>query len=112
MFGLPRRPRDLGPQARLLPGLFAVGCLVAGDLALAAQSAPPQAPAEGHPPLAAQPALSLDRAIAVAEQHFKARVVRAAEEVIEGHPVYVLRLLSEEGRVWTVRVDAQTGVMN
>lgn len=88
-----------------------LGCLLACATATAAQ--PPQTPAESHPPGAAgSPVMSLDRAIALAEQHFKARVVRAIEEDTEGRRVYVLRLLSEEGRVWTVRIDAQTGVMN
>jgi uncharacterized membrane protein YkoI len=96
-------------QAAVHQYLLALGCLIACGPVVAAQ---PQAPAEAHPPTAAQPALSLDRAVALAEQHFKARVVRASEEDVDGHHVYVLRLLSEEGRVWTVRVDAPTGVMN
>ena len=88
-----------------------LGCLLACAAAPAAQ--PPQTPAESHPPgTPGSTLLSLDGAIALAEQHFKARVVRAAEEEVEGRRVYVLRLLSEEGRVWTVRVEAQTGVMN
>jgi uncharacterized membrane protein YkoI len=103
---------DLAPRVRLRPGLVGVGFLMVCGVAVAAQPAPPQVPAESHPPMAAQSPLTLDRAVALAEQHFKARVVRASEEEAEGHHVYVLRLLSEEGRVWTVRVDAQTGVMN
>lgn len=104
--------QDLLARARPWSGLVALGCLMAWGQAGAAQSSAPQAPSEGHPPVATPPAMSLDRAVAVAEQHFKARVVRATEDDVDGHRVYVLRLLSDEGRVWTVRVDAQTGVMN
>lgn len=53
--------------------------------------------------------LTLDQAIEMAERRFHARVVRAAVEEFDGQRIYVLRLLSEQGRVWTVRVDAQSG---
>jgi len=48
----------------------------------------------------------------MAEKQFKARVVRASTGESEGRRVYVLRLLSDQGRVWTVHVDAETGAMN
>lgn len=88
------------------PALIATWVL-GGGLAVAAQ--PPAA--DVHPPVQAA-GITLDRAIAIAEMHYKARVVRAAEEDSEGRRSYVLRLLSDEGRVWTIHVDAQTGVMN
>jgi len=47
----------------------------------------------------------------MAEQRFKARVVRAESEQNAGHTVYVLRMLNESGRVWTVRVDAANGAV-
>ena len=47
----------------------------------------------------------------MAEQHFHARVVKAEAEQETGHTVYVLRLLNEAGRVWTVRVDASSGAL-
>ncbi|MBK7250337.1 MAG: PepSY domain-containing protein [Gammaproteobacteria bacterium] len=43
------------------------------------------------------------------ERQFGARVVRAETREDRGRTVYVLRLLSPDGRVWTVRVDAQSG---
>jgi len=56
--------------------------------------------------------MSLDEAVDRAQKRYKARVVRAETSESGGRIVYVLRLLSEEdGRVWTVRVDAQTGQM-
>lgn len=56
-------------------------------------------------------ALTLDQAVALAERTFKARVVRADTQRDGERVVYVLRLLNSAGRVWTVRVDAQTGQM-
>lgn len=55
--------------------------------------------------------VSLDRAVAMAERRFNARVVRADTRDAGDRVVYVLRLLNEAGRVWTVRVDASTGEM-
>ena len=53
------------------------------------------------------------QAIRVAEEHhYHARVVRAAAAEVGGRRIYVLKLLSEQGRVWTVHVDAETGAMN
>jgi len=56
-----------------------------------------------------QAGISKDQAIEIAESRYKARVVRAEVSEAKGRRVYVLRLLSEEGRVWTVRIDAETG---
>jgi uncharacterized membrane protein YkoI len=53
--------------------------------------------------------ISIEQAVKMAEQKFKARVVRAESQDEGGKTVYVLRLLNESGRVWTVRVDAVTG---
>ena len=68
------------------------------------------APALGmrEQPRAAQ-SISLDRVISQVEKRYKARVVRADKTQRDGRVVYELRLLSEEGRVWTVRIDAETG---
>lgn len=45
----------------------------------------------------------------MAEQRHNARVVRASTAETDGRQYHVLRLLSQEGRVWTVRIDAVTG---
>lgn len=49
--------------------------------------------------------------MAMAERRYNARVVRADSRESDGHIVYVLRLLNESGRVWTVKVDATSGDM-
>lgn len=53
--------------------------------------------------------LSMDQAVKMAERRFKARVVRAEAQEEAGRKIYVLRMLNDSGRVWTVRVDAATG---
>ena len=55
--------------------------------------------------------MSMDQAVKMAEQKFKARVVRAESQDLDGKVVYILRLLNDSGRVWTVRVDAATGTV-
>jgi hypothetical protein len=55
--------------------------------------------------------LTLDQAVAMVSKQFGARVVRAETKTLDGRSVYVLRLLNEQGRVWTVRVDAATGAV-
>ncbi len=60
-------------------------------------------------PALAGEGVSLDAAVAAAQERHRARVVKA--EVIEsdGRKVYALRLLGGDGRVWTIRIDAATG---
>ena len=57
----------------------------------------------------ARDGISLDEAVSRAERQYRARVVRTDVQDEDGRKVYVLKLLSEDGRVITVRVDAQTG---
>ena len=53
--------------------------------------------------------ISLDEAVRRAESQYRAKVVRTDVQDEDGRKVYVLKLLSEDGRVITVRVDAATG---
>jgi uncharacterized membrane protein YkoI len=55
--------------------------------------------------------ISMDQAVKMAEQRFKARVVRAEAQQNGGNTIYVLRMLNESGRVWIVRVDASNGAV-
>ena len=59
----------------------------------------------------AQGGVSLDAVVRQMEQRFNARVVRAETRQEKGRTVYVLRLLSEDGKVWTVKVDADSGAV-
>jgi uncharacterized membrane protein YkoI len=72
----------------------------------------PSARAEENPqPVTLASTISMDQAVKMAEQRFKARVVRAEAEQSGGNTVYVLRMLNESGRVWVVRVDASNGAV-
>jgi uncharacterized membrane protein YkoI len=54
--------------------------------------------------------MSMDQAVKMAEQRYRARVVKAETEKNGGRTVYVLRLYSKPaGKVWTVHVDAANG---
>jgi uncharacterized membrane protein YkoI len=80
--------------------------------ALATPGPPVWAQGGGHPVAqSASAGISIDQAVRMAEQRFKARVVRAESEQDGGHTIYVLRMLNESGRVWTVRVDASSGAL-
>src|SRR5262245_53105759 len=58
---------------------------------------------------AAAGGISLDQAVAMVERRFNARVVRTEVQEDGGRKIYVLRLLNDAGRVWSVRVDAASG---
>lgn len=91
---------------RLLPALLlCLACSTATALQVSPATGIREAPRQ------VEASMSLDQAIALAERRYKARVVRAEASNYKGRRVYVLRLLSEEGRVWTVRVDASSGAM-
>ena len=47
----------------------------------------------------------------MAEGRYRAKAVKAQPAVNGDRLVYHIRLLSSDGRVWTVQVDAQTGQM-
>ena len=53
--------------------------------------------------------MSMDQAVRMVEERYHARVVKAETEHDEGRTLYVLRLLNDAGKVWTVRVDAASG---
>ena len=53
--------------------------------------------------------ISLDEAVNRAERKYRARVIRAETRESNGRRVHQLRLLSDDGRVWTVRIDAANG---
>ena len=87
-------------------GFLALLALAGAPLAL-----PSFAAAARDAVMLADSRMSMDQAVKMAEQKFKARVVRAESQDQDGKVVYVLRLLNDSGRVWTVRVDAATGTV-
>ncbi|MBS0611958.1 MAG: PepSY domain-containing protein [Proteobacteria bacterium] len=90
----------------------------AGAMSRTAFRATPQAAARAAQPGAADlpwrlafGGLTLDQAVRMAQARYGARVVRADTERNGERVYYRLRLLSSDGRVFSVRVDAQTGEM-
>jgi uncharacterized membrane protein YkoI len=55
--------------------------------------------------------ISLDEAVRRAERQFHARVVKAETRIVDGRTMHILRLVSDDGRVFTVRVNADSGNM-
>lgn len=53
--------------------------------------------------------MSLDQAVRMVESQYRARAVRADVVNQGGRRVYEIRLLNSDGKVWKVRVDAETG---
>lgn len=67
-------------------------------------------PAGATLPPAAGNELSRAQAISLVQGRYRARVVRTTlSQDKSGRWLYVFRLLSGSGKVWTVRIDAQTG---
>jgi uncharacterized membrane protein YkoI len=84
------------------PAVVLAACLCAGAAAAAATA----------PGAAAAPAqMSMDQAVKLAEQRYHARVVKAEAQRSGAQIIYVLRLLNDSGKVWTVHVDAASGAM-
>ena len=54
-------------------------------------------------------AISLQQATDMATARYQGRVVRAEPVQVGDRVVYEIRILGEDGRVRTVRIDAQTG---
>ena len=70
-------------------------------------------PFDGEPPVKAFAAqrggISLAQATAMARSRYPGRVVRAEPVTMGDRVVYEIRILGDDGRVRTVRIDAQTG---
>jgi|GEM_PF-1310801 len=97
-----RAARLAAMRALLVP--VATSLLLLGGAAGAAA-----APAVAGAAPRQEASLTLDQAVEMVQRRYAARVVRA-EETHEGEEVvYRIRLLSADGRVFTVRVNARTG---
>ena len=64
---------------------------------------------QGNERAMADRAISLDEAVARAERRYDARVVRAEEKQHGDRIEYRIRLLGADGRVFEVRIDAESG---
>lgn len=101
------------PIAVLLAGLAGLASAAVAGTAVSAASAAAAALTAGDaaPIHLAYGGISLDQAVQMAQTRYGARVVRADTERSGDRVYYRLRMLSPDGRVFSVRVDAQTGSM-
>ena len=53
--------------------------------------------------------MTLDEAVRMVESRYRARAVKAETVESGGRRVHEIRLLNADGKVWKVRVDAETG---
>jgi uncharacterized membrane protein YkoI len=89
--------------------LLACGlCAAAAGAALVVAAEPSTRPSAA-PLVMPRAGMSMDQAVRMVEERYHARVVKAEAERDEGRMMYVLRLLNDAGKVWTVRVDPASG---
>ncbi len=114
---LRRRPRGVGIVSVIAcaVAMFTLLLTVSAGTAVARVVPEPFTPAvfdHDHPPTARtvqRSGVSLQQATQLATRRFPGRVVRAETIVTGGRQVHVIRILSEDNRVRTVRIDADTG---
>jgi uncharacterized membrane protein YkoI len=93
--------------------LAATGLILsAGGLAVAARDAPSAGTrAVVHRVSQRAAELSMDQAVSLVEHKYRARVVRAETQTRGDRTIYILRMLDDAGRVFSVRVDAASGTI-
>ena len=97
-------------MSRVRITILVLACAAAAGAGAALVSAAAALPVQSATPLVMpRNSLSMDQAVRMVEEHYHARVVKAQTEQEEGRTLYVLRLLNDAGKVWTVRVDASSG---
>jgi len=106
-FGAHEYPAPL--RAGALALLAAGSVLAAGTATAAVATADPRWVVADAANRAGQE-LTRSEAEALVQKRYGARVVRASTSDEDGRRVYVFRLLSAAGKVWTVRVDARSGI--
>ncbi len=108
-FGTPsvarRCPRRRAARRVLLGWCFSSVLMAMIGGAIAPGGAAAQTPEERP----AAPELSRQQALQLVQSRYRARVVRTEQVEQSGRHVFVFRLLSADGKVWTVRIDAQSG---
>ena len=104
---------DQSSPSRRRPGRARLGLAAA----LLCAFAPAIAPAQARPPVepgirvAQAEQVSLAEATRMVQQRYGGQVLRAETKRDDGRVVHRIRVLTEDGRVRTVHVDAATGRM-
>jgi uncharacterized membrane protein YkoI len=96
----------------LAPLMWALLSLVAAGAPLAGQAQELIDRRQKHDPRIEPAGVSLDQAVEMAQRRFRAKAVKAETVENGGKRVHQIRLLSAEGKVWTVKVDAESGAMH
>jgi uncharacterized membrane protein YkoI len=93
--------------------VLALLALLAAGAPLAGQSQELIDRRQRHEPRIEPSGVSLDQAVEMAQRRYRgAKAVKAETVENGGRRVHQIRLLSAEGKVWTVRVDAESGAMH
>jgi hypothetical protein len=101
-------------SARLYCGALA-GALLAGHAMMARAAPRPPSVVSLPATVVAAGAVALTgdesakRIIEAVQKRNNAKVVKVTDITVDGRHAYELKLLSEQGRVWTIRVDAESG---
>jgi uncharacterized membrane protein YkoI len=104
-----RRRRAVGRAAKRAAMRALVATVVTSLLLLGGAVSAATAPVVADSAPRQEASLTLDRAVEMVQRRYAARAVRA-EETREGEEViYRIRLLSADGHVFTVHVNARTG---
>lgn len=95
----------------LIPCLLVAGFIAADAAALtrAAQSAPVSLADLSAAARTLKDGVSLDEAVSMVRKRYGGRVINARTSNDNGRKVHVIKILSDEGRVREVRVDANSG---
>ncbi|HXI66548.1 MAG TPA: PepSY domain-containing protein [Steroidobacteraceae bacterium] len=96
-------------MSRVRITILVLGCAAAAGAGAALVSASAVPVQSATPFVMPRSSVSMDQAVRMVEERYHARVVKAQTEQEEGRTLYVLRLLNDAGKVWTVRVDASSG---
>jgi uncharacterized membrane protein YkoI len=97
--------------AAVLVALCGLVGALPGQAASGGRHGPPDSHAQSndHHDDERQSRVSLDQAVAIVRARYEGKVIRAETQGSDDHPVHQIRILSPDGRVYTVRVDGLTG---
>jgi len=101
--------------AALLVALCGLVGTVPGQAASGGRHGPPDSHAQSNDHRGGdrddehQSRVSLDEAVSIVRARYEGKVIRAETQGSDDHPIHQIRILSPDGRVFTVRVDGLTG---
>jgi uncharacterized membrane protein YkoI len=95
--------------AKVLPALLLLAVCTTASAAQSRHDKPSVADSNPYYRTDDRRGIGLDEAASMVQARFHARVVRAETQDSGGRLTYRFKLLSDNGRVFTVLVDAETG---